>query len=249
MRRHGLWVILGVACWGQAVVAGPQWVEGTSGVADAGSTLVTAEEILPPPGITSLTVISGSLTPVRGVGPDLADMYVFRINEPMVFSASTREEDGGFTEFDPNLWLFRVVEMEPRQAFGLLGNRDEGAAGTAASFLGRVANDGTGAAVMNPGVYALAITGGDHSPVSAGGPIFQFLNDGEVSGPDGPGGGQPQTGFAGPGETGDYVIILSGSAPFGNMHPVPAVSDVGLALMATILIAAGSMLFRRRTAA
>jgi hypothetical protein len=249
MPRYAIWTLLTVACWGPAAVAGPQWVEGTSGIADAGDTIITAEEILTPVGTNSLTVITGSLTPLRGVLPDLADMYVFRVAEPMSFSISTREEDGGFAEFDANLWLFQVVNVEPRQANGLLANRDADSAGTGAAFIGRVATDGTAAAVMNPGVYAIAITGGDHVAVSNNGPIFQFGNPGEVSGPDGPGGDAPQVGFAGPGETGDYTIILTGSAPFGQLHAVPAVSDVGLALMGTIVLVVGSTLFRRRRAA
>lgn len=233
--------LITVALLAPTAFAGPQWVE----MSDAGKTPLTAELIVG--GGLTLQTISGELTGAMRGGtddPDLADMYIFQVTQPMVFRASTQEADGGAAEFDSNLWLFRLVNA-PLNGFGLLATRDTAAGGTVGARMGNAATDGTGAMLLTPGRYALAISGGDHIAISNGGPIFNFATPTEVSGPDGPGGTQPQVDFVGPGETGTYTIALGGSAPI-SPDAVPAVSDVGLVIMAMILLCAGTLVFRRR---
>ncbi|NNM27054.1 MAG: hypothetical protein HKO59_13900, partial [Phycisphaerales bacterium] len=75
--------------------------------------------------------------------------------------------------------------------------------------------------------YYLAITGFANQPLSEGPgglqPIFEFDSPVEISGPDGPGGMDPIVGWSGGGETGAYLILLSGVTflPCGEV-PCPA---------------------------
>jgi hypothetical protein len=56
--------------------------------------------------------------------------------------------------------------------------------------------------------------------VSTLGPIFNFANPNEISGPDGSGGFLPHTDWAGtPGPIGDYGVELTGSGFFAVPTP------------------------------
>ena len=106
------------------------------------------------------------------------------------------------------------------------------------SRLTSFSNDGSGARVLNPGVYALAISYGNRRPVSENGQIFSFGEDlTEISGPDGPGGFLPHNGWIGQGGAGVYSVGITG-ATFVDV-PTPGVASLGL-------IAVGVAAGRRR---
>ncbi|MDX2132703.1 MAG: hypothetical protein SFY69_11700 [Planctomycetota bacterium] len=185
-----------VVCAGAGVaVAGPDWIEN----GDAGEALETAQAIL---GIGVPRAIVGSLDTSLG-GPDQVDMYLIRIETPMSFSFRA-----GNAPFDSQVFLFNITLG--KEAFGLLGNNDLMSDSFEAGIAMPVANDGTGAAVLNPGEYALCITTFDVRPVGLNGEIFDFKSRTELSGPDGPGGLNPLSGWIGSGVGGTYQIDLDG---------------------------------------
>jgi hypothetical protein len=213
-------------------MAGPDWIEGRGipGV-DAGSTIEFAEKVV---GVGELETISGSLEAFGGVSgggislPDYEDMYVIRIFTPGVFNFRVSSAN-----FDAQLWLFNVTL--PGEAFGLLANNDRivDDALVTDPRLTSPANDGTGATVTLPGVYAIAISGLGRVPVSAGGNIFSFASATEISGPDGPGGTLPHIDWTGVGQTGDYVIEVTDVGFFD----VPAPGSLGTLVIAGVFAA------------
>jgi hypothetical protein len=200
--------------------AGPDWIE----IGDAGSTLGTAQAVT---GIGTPRHIEGSLSSSLMAAGDYEDMYLLRIETPTSFHF-----DLSGSSFDSMLYLFNVTQAQ--EAFGLLANND---APTSIGSLidGPNATDGSGAMVLNPGVYALAITGFNRHPISRTGSIFFFASTTETSGPDGPGGTNPLQGWDGVGAVGTYSIDLDG---IGYVS-VPAPS-------AAAILAAGVLLRRRR---
>lgn len=220
-------------CLGASLaLAGPEWPE----IGDAGSLPGTAQPVIGGGG--PLTKINGELTgppglPGAGLG-DYEDMYLIFINDPGIFRASTLLADDGFANFDPSLWLFNA------DGTALLGNLDAGIGTQDALLLGE-SNDGSGAMITAPGLYLLAISGSPNIPL--GGistqPMFNFgATAGEISGPDGPGGGLDQiTDWSGPGGFGLYSIALQGVS---TIVPAPA----GLCALSGLLIGVGR---RRRS--
>lgn len=212
-----------VVAVGSCAFAGPEWPE----AGDAGPLPFSAQTVV---GAGPLSRISGELQgpaglPDRGVG-DYQDMYLINIVDPFNFTASTVVLDDGFATFDSQLWLFNL------DGSGLLANQDAGV-GEQAARLTNLSNDGSGAELVAPGLYYLAISGAGSVPLGGGGPdpMFQFtLGPGEISGPDGPGGfGNPITDWTNPGQFGLYRIGLTGAefivpAPEGLL----ALSGLGL---------------------
>jgi len=200
--------------------AGPEWVEQD----DAGRL----------PGDAQSTVGSGSVSKIRGTltgnplvngvlgESDFHDMYVIFIADPVNFTAQTVVLPDGPTEFDSRLFLFRL------DGNGLLGNDDTvileipsfgGPPVADGSFLTNAATDGSGVVVTEPGLYVLAVTNFAEFPTSGefNQRIFEFDLSFEISGPDGPGGGNPITNWENNldapllgGLTGNYEIILNG---------------------------------------
>jgi len=181
-----------------AALAGPEWPE----VGDAGPLPLSAQSVV---GTGPLSRISGELTgtaPLPGLGlGDVQDMYLIRIADPMNFLATTDGTGGSFAAFNANLFLFTL------DGRGLLGNLGFGPAATLTS----AATDASGAELVAPGDYYIAISGGFSVPVALPGPIFNFGIPGEVSGPDGPGGFDPILFWGGPTEIGLYRIYLEGA--------------------------------------
>jgi hypothetical protein len=239
-QSSGMCITTGLCCALTASAwAGPDWVE--PGDSDAGSSPDSAQ---PTTGKSPLERIHGRLGSVTPTGgptalgvpqSDFEDMFVIFIDDPSNFRATTiactfdcNPDCGGCAEFDTQLWLFDVSGL------GLLGNQfhfeiavdgprlGEGPQGD--SELVAIPCDGSGPGVTQPGLYLIAITQ-FNMPSSPGGPIFDFnattgqCPSGEVSGPDGAGGGQPITGWfnnqdQGPVGTGAaYVIFLEGVQP------------------------------------
>lgn len=166
--------------------------------------------------------ITGNLTgpssmPHR-IADDFQDVYLIFICDPLAFRATTLPGFNGLASFDSSLWLFSI------DGRGLIANLDAGP-GEPHSFMLNEATDSTGAQVVVPGLYYLAISGAGSVAVSDPGAldIFDFAVPGEVSGPDGPGGTHPITGWSGPGQWGHYEIALQGVCTI-----VPAPGAVGL---------------------
>jgi len=202
-------------------LAGPDWVE----IGDAGSSVLTAQAPLRPPGAPQLTSISGTL---GGPGIDEEDLYVVRITDPVMFSMTT-----GSADFNPVLWLFHVTVTN--DALGLLANDDQ-AAGNPLPRLVGAATDGTGVVVSSPGDYIVGITGRGRVPVSATGEIFNLAGLTEISGADGVGGLNVLSGWTGEGETGTYHLNFE----FIDFPVFPAPGSV------VLLALAGAATGRRR---
>lgn len=204
--------------------AGPEWPEG----GDAGSLPGSAQPIGSGGG-GMVTKIIGELSgppglPDTGLG-DFQDMYLIFICDPMNFLASTSPDNNGAANFNASLWLFSL------DGRGLLANQDAGPGDTHATLLPD-SNDGTGVLLVDPGLYYLAISGAGSVPTSSPGDqrIFSFGLPGEVSGPDGPGGSNPITGWDQPGEYGQYEIALHGVC-----FIVPAPASVSLLASVALL--------------
>ncbi len=181
-----------------AVLAGPEWTE----VGDSGSNLPGAQT---PTGPGPITGIKGELTGgiPRGIA-DFEDVYRIIIDDPASFSAFIVPNANGTPTFDTQLFLFN------RFGEGVIANDDNtiaGANGESGFF--NNATDGSGASVMNPDIYFLAISGGGNAPRDRfSDTIFDFLIPGEVSGPDGSSDFLDR--WSGPGAIGEYTIALSG---------------------------------------
>lgn len=186
-------LLAGIAALSPVALAGPDWIED----GDAGSIITEAQVVV---GTGQLSKIIGSLSSSLG-DPDYEDMYLIRVISPTTFRFDL--SDAGF---DTQVWLFNVTQAN--EAFGLLANDDtvEGPQ----SVLTNTATDNTGAMLTQPGIYALAISGAGRVPVSRTGLIYHFTNATEISGPDGPGGLNPHSGWVGEGATGQYRIDLTG---------------------------------------
>jgi len=180
-------------------LAGPDWQE----QGDAGKFVGSAQATL---GVGSIDSISGEFA--AGIlDPDLEDMFLISITNPAAFNITVTSANGTL-----GLFLFNVT----------LGNEGLGLVATIAGTgsLSGTSNDGSLAGVNTPGIYALAIAVPGRYPVSNLGPIFDFDNPNEISGPDGSGGFLPHTNWAGtPGPIGDYGVELSGSGFFAVPAP------------------------------
>lgn len=209
-----------VALATSVALAGPEWGEG----GDAGSLPGTAQPVTGGGG--PLTKIIGDLhgpssMPGRGTD-DYQDMYLINICDPLMFRATTLPNLDGFANFDPSLWLFNA------DGTGLIANLDA-APGEPNSFMLNEATDGTGAILLTPGLYYLAISGAGSIPLAGPGslPIFDFAFPGEVSGPDGPGGLSPISGWTEPGDWGHYEIALQGVC---TLVPAPGAASCVLSI-------------------
>ncbi|MHC4210422.1 MAG: hypothetical protein ACYSWT_11980 [Planctomycetota bacterium] len=126
--RRGVAVSVTLAA-AAAATAGPAWVEGGGGDADAGSLPAGAQTTV---GEGPLVMIIGNLNGLnagmQGAGdPDLHDMYFIFIDDPANFCAKTVLP--GQAGFDSRLFLFQVVTVGGGGdvvGLGLLGNDNAG---------------------------------------------------------------------------------------------------------------------------
>lgn len=209
MTRHGTTaaVIAAATILTSWVVAGPVWEETGDGGGDAGSDASDAQVT---DGTGQLTRIKGETGSNVAAGVDFEDLYVIRICDPAAFTASTLGVDGGFADFNTQLWLFRPGP-DPSKLFGRVGNDDTAAP---PSPFARITSDPTDGSppVTVPGIYVLGISGFNNDPRSTGGIIFEQASPTEISGPDGPGGGLPLFAWdPEPSATGNYEIVLTGA--------------------------------------
>jgi hypothetical protein len=154
-------------------------------VGNAGDLPATAQAAA---GQGSLEFIFGSLD-----GADEVDMFQIVICDPSFFSATTV----GQTSFDTILFLFDQSGM------GVAMNDDSG--GTLQSTI-------TSQFITAPGVYYLALARYNRQAVSPGGRIFQPATFTTETGPNGPGGGEPISGWITSSVgAGAYSILLTGA--------------------------------------
>lgn len=212
-------VVAALAALSAAVpaLAGPDWVEN----GDAGSDISSGQRIV---GVgAGNVVISGSLSTGRDA-PDLEDVYLLQIVEPTLFSMDMRA-----APFDSQIFIFHVKDG---QGFGMLAN-DNADGSTLGSALGSIATDGTAAALVLPGIYAIAITVAGRYPVSETGAIFQFDSPTEVSGPDGPGRQRPLLGWEGSGSGGAYIVTTQATTFYNTPAPGSCAAAVAGLITAT----------------
>lgn len=204
--------------------AGPDWVER----GDAGGTLGSAQTVQ---GVGELRRITGTLSSSLAE-PDLEDMYLVRIDQP-----TTLRFDLTAATFDTKAYIFSYSDLGKGlfAAFGILANDDSPLDRRPGSLIDGPANDGSGAAITEPGLYLIAICGAGRSPVSGSGSIYNIVNPTEISGPDGPGGTDFHKGWVGVGATGSYSMVLEG---FGFAE-VPAPGTL-------VAVLGGMTLFTRR---
>ena len=202
-------------------------VAGLASVAFAGGTHVESGDAGDLLGSAQATGAGGALSFITGStgGADFIDLYMIEVVDPVAFFASTAGDQGapgsGSADFDTKLWLFDA------DGFGVVSNDDFGGSPFHSHLTG-FADDGTGAAVK-AGIYYLAVGGFGDEALSAGGEIFANGTFEEISGPDGPGGGSPLSGWANTGAQGNYNVNLQGV----NAIPAPgAIALLGLAGLA-----------------
>jgi hypothetical protein len=171
------------------------------------------------------------LSPADGDGQD---MYLIHIDGGGTFSATTV----GGASFDTELFLFDA------NGKGVYANDD--ASGDFAPSTLRANHSLT---PITPGDYYLAITQCCSAPISDAGQIFTIAgaNHRALSGPTGPGGASPVTGYTGgfvqtPGG-GSYQIFLTGA--HASVVPEPNVFALMLAGLSIIGLSARH---RRKTA-
>lgn len=148
-------------------------------------------------GVGPLTLISGNLP----AGANDADMYCINIVDPINFSAAVT----GGTIYDSQLFLFNLG------GFGVTHNDDAGTGPIGGWSAIGAGGPGPGVALA-PGLYALAISGYNRDPSSAGGLIWANSPFSDETAPDGPGGGLPVISWAGDGDFGTYEITLVGAS-------------------------------------
>jgi hypothetical protein len=169
--------------------AGPDWQE----VGDAGSLIFDAQETT---GAGPLNSISGTFSD-GFLTPDYEDVYIVAITNPAAFNITVTSSVGAL-----GIFVFNVAT-------------GQGIVGSLTGSIGNTATDSSGAVITTPGVYALAIAVNGRLPGTDSGQIFNFLSPGEVSGPDGVGGGLPLAGWSGTpagSVSGEYAIELLGCA-------------------------------------
>jgi hypothetical protein len=195
------------------------WME----VGQAGQLPATAQYVN---GMGALDGIQGALPT-----PNTVNMYAFAITDPAAFSATTVGTPG--TLVDTQLFLF------DSSGLGVYSNDDANGA-TKRSTLPAGNPNGP----IKPGLYFLAISSFDRSPVSAptNGLIFPNFPFTGVFGPTGPGGANPVTDFQGGGVgSGTYFIRLTGA----TFVPEPS----SFLLLGIGLAGAAGFGYRRRKAA
>lgn len=196
--------VVALACCGAAhgqTVLGPEWIE----QGDAGSLPGSAQTITTTGSVTSLRgALQGPAGIAGGVG-DFEDMYRLIIAVPTAFHLRTDPGSGGGADFNTQLWVFAV------NGLGILGNDDAFDPGVGSNIF-QFATDGSGAGILQPGEYLIAVSGLLNRPTAGGQHIFFFASTTEISGPDGPGGDSPVDGW----DTdpnchfGDYIISMQG---------------------------------------
>jgi hypothetical protein len=165
------------------------------------------------------------LTQIDGVldSPHDVDTYRIMLDGGGTFSATT--------EIQSDKTLDTVLYLFDSHGIGVYANDDTNSLSFQSTLPAHNPLTPT-----SPGIYFLTITSFNLTPVSAGGLIFPVLPFEAVSGPTGPGGGSPVTGYTGAGSTGNYSIALTG-AQFAPLAPVPEPQSMALLVLGSLGIA------------
>lgn len=207
-----------------SALAGPVWTEANQIPPDASR--IRPGHVIP---FSPVTAIVGTLTGIDTAGgPDIADVYTIMTGGPTVVStgaASAVLE----ANFDTVLCLFTTAGL------GVVANDDIAVGNTRSQIT-----------IPGAGTWVLAVLPKAVQPVSAGGAIFNLFQPGnqfvQLS-PTGPGGGQPQNGFAGAPndpEPRDYTARFTPIA-----SGIPAYSQAGLWILGISFAIGTTIVFRR----
>ena len=219
MKIRTVAALAAFAAASSAALAGPDWLER----GDAGEVLSTSQRTL---GVGQLSTIGGNLN--SGFSqPDLADMFLVSVTDPGSYSFEINN-----SAFPTSLWLFNITQAN--EALGLLANVERSPESNFSRLTG-AATDGSGASINQPGLYAVVIAIRGYVPVSNNGEIFLIDLPTEISGPDGPGGFLPHTGWAGEPAVGGGGYTIGVKAV--GYADIPAPGAVALAGMAGVLAA------------
>jgi len=217
-----------------AVSAGPDWVEGGDDENDAGSTPGDAQVIF---GSGPLESIDGVLTGPNielGATPgDFEDMYLLTVDSFEDLSITTQPDPNKPADFDTILYLFTGPDHPMGAGFGLLANDNcIGCLGGASLLEGEVTDGSQTFELIDGLTYFLAVTGAGNIPFSAqGAPIFNFEDEEEISGPDGPGGSDPFGLWSGQGQFGEYIMPgMMGTAFVPSPSPMLLLAAAGGAM-------------------
>lgn len=233
LSKAGFVGVVAITLTATATAFGPKWTE----TGDAGPLPSGAQSTM---GIGMLGFINGGVGMSSLLGDiDFEDMFLINIVDPMNFRATTDPNDPelamAFANFDTQLWLFQPT-ADPPDAFalGFLGNDDHpDLPGSNLSLLIPVPTDGSPPLVA-PGLYYIAISRYNNDPVSDAGHIFLQATPQEISGPDGPGGLLPISGWTGDNGKfdGDYRIALRGV----EFAEIPAPGALSLLVLASLVM-------------
>jgi hypothetical protein len=188
---------------------------------------------------TSLTEIDGTLA-----FPDGVDMFKIDILNPLNFSAFTVSV-GAFGVPDPELFLFDASGL------GVYENDDASASNTqsclpSADSINPCASSRGGSGPVTPGIYYLAITRSENSPLSDMGEIFSPLQSTDVVGPDlTAGGGDPVIGWDGDFFTGTDFDLTQFDIQIADT-PEPAMWPLLAAALVALMLFRRKLLFRRK---
>lgn len=195
--------------------AGPDWVED----GDAGRFIGDAQDTT---SVGVLTSLAGTLG-----GADQEDVYRLTVLGSDDFAMPVSFSFMGGMDFNPSLWLF------DSEGYGVLGNDDDPLTGGPGARLMTPSTDGV-TIMLAPGDYYIACTESGNVPLSMLLPgagkgsfaeIFSFVDQFEISGPDGAGANNPLAGWSGGnGSSGTYGIIIT-----------PAPSSVALLAVAGLV--------------
>jgi hypothetical protein len=242
LRKHARTVVTGSAIavgLAMTALAGPIWdcidPEGNEGTPGTSET---------PSGSGELAAIrcSLSLAAAADGGSNPQHMYRVRIVDVEKFLAITVEPSDS-PGFNTQIFLFDQLGR------GILANTN--ADGQFSGF-GSQSNDGSGSELLTPGIYFIAISGGEafgpgRYPVDQfGNPIFNF----DPNQPElvyGPATNNPIAGWLGAGEVGDYEFnFIAVHFIEESFLGVPTVSEWGLIVFALLLLCAGTLVIRQR---
>lgn len=211
----------------QPALAGPDWDEPTS--TDAGNSASTAQVITTD---GSISTIRGKLGGSGLLAGDFQDLFVVKITDPGAFSISTLSADGGFTTFNPMLFVFRYGGSgDDAKARAILGNDDFFAGSNAARVESR-ANDGSGAAITEAGLYIIGISAFASVPTNSfGEPLFgsNLFTPGVIAGPAGGLNDLTLGGWTDATEGGEYIIRITGAAGVPAPGALAVLALAGLA--------------------
>jgi len=224
-------ILVGAISLSQAAIAGPTWPEGPGcGPFGTGNCLLPYHAQVPD-GTGQLARITGSLDGLSeivgtgGFAANFEDVFLIKITDPALFAASTSPSSNGSASFNSQLFLFTGPDHPDGPGLGMFANDDEAGSLAGESRITGGATDGSSSPAFIPGLhYMLGISGMNNVPESDGGSIFTNSLTTEISGPDGPGGGNAISGWSGSGEFGTYQITLLGT----EFATIPSPSTIAL---------------------